>query len=136
MPIGPRLRHELIHYQLNEITVHYFYKRLAASVRTPQNRAVLEKIAGQKLRHYQIWRQYTGTDVRPGRIRLWTYLILARLLGFTFAIKLAVFNYYISIAMGFSFRTRFLEMAGLSMGVALLSFLVGIGVCILLGIET
>jgi VIT1/CCC1 family predicted Fe2+/Mn2+ transporter len=49
---------------------------------------------------------------------------------------IAVFNYYISIAMGFSFRTRFLEMAGLSMGVALLSFLVGIGVRILLGIET
>jgi rubrerythrin len=75
--------HELLHYQRNEITEHCFYKRLAASIRTPQNRAVLEKISDQELRHYHIWRQYTGTDVRPGRIRLWRYLILARLLGFT-----------------------------------------------------
>jgi rubrerythrin len=71
--------HELLHYQRNEITEHHFYKRLAASVRTPQNRAVLENISDQELRHYHIWRQYTETDVRPGRIRLWRYLILARL---------------------------------------------------------
>jgi VIT1/CCC1 family predicted Fe2+/Mn2+ transporter len=54
----------------------------------------------------------------------------------TAIIIIAAFNYYISIAMGFSFRARFLEMAGLSMVVALLSFLVGISVRILLGIET
>ena len=53
MPIRSRLRHELIHYQLNEITEYCFYNRLAASVPTPQNRAVLKKIAGQELRHYQ-----------------------------------------------------------------------------------
>ena len=88
MPIGPRLMHELLHYQHNEITEHYFYKRLAASIRSPQNRAVLEKISDQELRHYHIWRHYTRTDFRPGRIRLWGYLILARLIGFTFAIKL------------------------------------------------
>jgi hypothetical protein len=88
MPIGPRLMHELLHYQRNEITEHYFYKKLAASIRTPQNRAVLEKISDQELQHYHIWRQYTGADVQPGRIRLWAYLSMARLLGFTFAMKL------------------------------------------------
>jgi hypothetical protein len=88
MPIGPRLMHELLRYQRNEITEHYFYKKLAASIRTPQNRAVLEKISDQELQHYHIWRQYTGADVQPGRIRLWAYLSMARLLGFTFAIKL------------------------------------------------
>jgi hypothetical protein len=88
MPTEPRLRHELLHYQRNEITEHYFYKRLAASICTPQNRAVLENISDQELRHYHIWRQYTETDIRPSRIRLCGYLILAHLLGFTFAIKL------------------------------------------------
>ena len=38
---------------------------------------------------------------------------------------IAVFNYYISIAKGESFKTRFLEMAGLSLGVATFSFIIG-----------
>ena len=38
---------------------------------------------------------------------------------------IAVFNYYISVAKGESFRARFTEMAGLSLGVALFSFVIG-----------
>lgn len=38
---------------------------------------------------------------------------------------IAVFNYYISVARGYNFKQRFLEMAGISMGVALLSFVLG-----------
>lgn len=290
MPIGASLMQDLLHYQRNEMTEHHFYKRLAASIRTPENRTVLREMSNQELRHYQIWRQYTGTDTRPSRFRLWGYLLLAHLLGFTFAIKLmelsearamtrykqlmdiipeaasivedeirheaelikllderhlhyvssiilglndalieltgalagltlalrdtrlvalaalitgisaalsmsaseylakrseetgkqprsaafytgvaylltvfllvlpflivgayltamaatlmtailiiALFNYYLSVTMGFPFRRRFLEMAGLSLGVALLSFLVGNAIRMLLGIET
>jgi VIT1/CCC1 family predicted Fe2+/Mn2+ transporter len=52
------------------------------------------------------------------------YLDLAIALT-TAVIIIAVFNYYISIAKGESFRERFLEMAGLSLGVALFSFVIG-----------
>jgi VIT1/CCC1 family predicted Fe2+/Mn2+ transporter len=38
---------------------------------------------------------------------------------------IAIFNYYISVARGFNFKRRFLEMAAISMGVALLSFVLG-----------
>jgi len=38
---------------------------------------------------------------------------------------IAVFNYYISVVRGYNFRQRFLEMASISLGVALLSFLIG-----------
>jgi VIT1/CCC1 family predicted Fe2+/Mn2+ transporter len=38
---------------------------------------------------------------------------------------IAAFNYYISVAKDLNFRRRFLEMAGLSLGVAAISFLVG-----------
>ena len=38
---------------------------------------------------------------------------------------IAVFNYYISVARGYNFRKRFLEMASISLGVALLSFVIG-----------
>ena len=38
---------------------------------------------------------------------------------------IAVFNYYISVVRGYNFRKRFLEMASISLGVALLSFVIG-----------
>ena len=38
---------------------------------------------------------------------------------------IAVFNYYISVVRGYNFRQRFLEMATISLGVALLSFVIG-----------
>ncbi len=43
----------------------------------------------------------------------------------TSVLIIAVFNYYISVAKGESFRERFLEMAGLSLGVAAISFIIG-----------
>jgi VIT1/CCC1 family predicted Fe2+/Mn2+ transporter len=48
---------------------------------------------------------------------------------------IAVFNYYISVAKGEPFRARFLEMAGLSFGVAAISFVVGFIIRQALGIE-
>jgi VIT1/CCC1 family predicted Fe2+/Mn2+ transporter len=48
---------------------------------------------------------------------------------------IAVFNYYISVAKGESFKARFLEMAGLSFGVALFSFIIGFFIRKWLGIE-
>ena len=62
------------------------------------------------------------------------YLDLAWALT-TAVIIIAVFNYYISVAKGEPFRERFLEMAGLSLGVALFSFIVGYFIRIWLGIE-
>ncbi|NOZ58948.1 MAG: rubrerythrin family protein [Euryarchaeota archaeon] len=46
-----------------------------------------------------------------------------------------LFTFYISVAKDLPFRRRFLEMAGISLGVALLSFGVGILVRALLGVE-
>lgn len=48
---------------------------------------------------------------------------------------IAVFNYYISVAKGESFRSRFLEMAGISLGVALLSFMIGYFIRLWLHVE-
>ena len=53
----------------------------------------------------------------------------------TAVIIIAIFNYYISVAKGESFRARFTEMAGLSLGVALFSFVVGYFIRQWLGIE-
>lgn len=46
-----------------------------------------------------------------------------------------VFNFYISVAKAFNFARRFWEMVGISMGVAGISFLIGLGIRHLLGVE-
>jgi VIT1/CCC1 family predicted Fe2+/Mn2+ transporter len=59
-------------------------------------------------------------------------------LGVTLGIAIliiAIFNYYISVARGYRFRTRFLEMAGISIGVAAVSFLIGFLVNNFLGLS-
>ena len=48
---------------------------------------------------------------------------------------IAVFNYYISVAKGESFRARFIEMAVLSLSVATISFIIGYFIRNWLGVE-
>jgi VIT1/CCC1 family predicted Fe2+/Mn2+ transporter len=48
---------------------------------------------------------------------------------------IAAFNYYISVAKDEPFRARFLEMAGLSLGVATFSFIIGYFIRLWLGVE-
>jgi VIT1/CCC1 family predicted Fe2+/Mn2+ transporter len=48
---------------------------------------------------------------------------------------IAFFNYYISVAKGESFTNRFIEMAGLSLGVAAFSFLIGVILRTVLNVE-
>jgi vacuolar iron transporter family protein len=53
----------------------------------------------------------------------------------TAVIIIAVFNFYISVAQGENFRRRFIEMAGLSLTVAALSFVIGYLIRIWLGVD-
>ena len=48
---------------------------------------------------------------------------------------IAAFNYYIAVARSEPFKTRFLEMAGLSLSVAGFSFLVGFVMRTLFGVD-
>ena len=63
------------------------------------------------------------------------YLCLACTLVIAIVI-IAAFNYYVSVAKDQCFRNRFLEMAGLSLSVALLSFLIGYLLRIFIGVDT
>lgn len=104
--IDQALREELLGYQRNEITECHIYRQLAKAVKSPENRRILQQIADDELGHYQKWKTY-----------------------------IALFNYYISVAKDESFKQRFLEMAGLSLGVAGLSFVVGLLIREFLGVE-
>ena len=83
-----KLIQQLLKFQLNEITEHHIYSRLARVVKSPKNRKVLEKIAADELKHSRVWRKYTGEDVAPGGLKVWFYYTVSRIFGLTFGIKL------------------------------------------------
>ncbi|RJO62149.1 MAG: rubrerythrin family protein [Dehalococcoidia bacterium] len=78
----------LLAAQKNEITEHFIYKKLSYSEKDAENKRILSEISRDELRHYNLWKSYTGRDVRPSRIRIWQYYVISRLFGITFCIKL------------------------------------------------
>ncbi|SHF69041.1 VIT1/CCC1 transporter family protein [Dysgonomonas macrotermitis] len=62
------------------------------------------------------------------------YIALAITIGIAILI-IAAFNYYTAIAKGYSFRKRFLEMLSISLGVAFISFIIGLIVKYVFNIE-
>lgn len=75
-------------FQRNEITEYHIYRALARLVRDRHNSEVLRKISDEELRHYHIWRGYSGREVKPNNFKRWFYVIIAALFGVTFGIKL------------------------------------------------
>lgn len=109
-------KRKLLEYQRNEITEHHIYRRLARMQKSTENRRILEDIAADEKRHYDQWKTYTGADAPVSWTRVRIFCWIARIFGLTF-------------------KRRFLEMAGLSLGIAGLSFLMGLALRTLLGVE-
>ena len=74
--------------QRNEITEHLIYERLSRSVKDPHNKEVLKHISDEELRHYNFWKKYTHRDVKPNMWKVWKYLLISKIFGITFGIKL------------------------------------------------
>jgi VIT1/CCC1 family predicted Fe2+/Mn2+ transporter len=62
------------------------------------------------------------------------FVALGVMLG-TVVLIIFIFNFYISVAKNLNFKKRFLQMAAISLGVAALSFVIGIGIDAVLGVN-
>ena len=74
--------------QLNEQTESIIYERIARFAKGEENKATLLRLSQEERAHCQIWKKYTGVDVKPNGVKVFWYTLMARLLGFTFAVKL------------------------------------------------
>ena len=88
MPLEESIGHILEDFQRIEITEYHIYKQLAKSIKDPENRLILEKIAEDELRHSEDWKKYTQREIKPNRWHIFKYTLISRLFGFTFGIKL------------------------------------------------
>jgi VIT1/CCC1 family predicted Fe2+/Mn2+ transporter len=88
MPQEEAIGHILETFQRIEITEYHIYKRLAKSIKNPENRLIMEQIAEDELRHSEDWKKYTQQDIKPNMWDVWKYFLISRIFGFTFGIKL------------------------------------------------
>lgn len=84
--LPPQLKKELVSKQRNELTEHLIYKKLAES--NQKNKRVLDEIAAEELEHYNLWKKYTNEEVAPNQLMLSKYVLISRIFGLTFGLKL------------------------------------------------
>lgn len=78
----------ILQMQINELTANVLYRRLAGYEKNPHNRAILEQIALDENKHYHILKRYTGQTPDYNHFQAFRMIVLSRLLGLTFGIKL------------------------------------------------
>ena len=88
MQLSEDIRKKIIFFQQLEITEHHIYKRLAATIKSPENAKIVAQIADDELRHYEGLKKYSQQDVPPRWFAMWWFYLISRIFGFTFGIKL------------------------------------------------
>lgn len=77
----------IIEAQRSEVTEYHIYKSLARHARDKENKRLLEQIAAEELEHYRFWMDY-GDEVDPMWWKVNLYILMSRIFGFVFALKL------------------------------------------------
>ena len=81
-------RRKVLNFQKDEITGYYLYLRLAEMIKDVHNAQVVRDMAATEMQHYQFWKSISQVDMRPNQVKIFIYLLMVRLLGLTFSIKL------------------------------------------------
>ena len=74
--------------QQSELTESAIYEEIAQFAKGIENKETLLRLAREEKAHYEIWKGYTGIDMKPEKAKVFKYKMIARILGFTFAVKL------------------------------------------------
>ena len=86
--VSPKALEIIKKMQQSELTESVIYEKIAAFAKGDENKATLLRLAAEEKGHYQIWKKYTGIEMKPETAKVFKYTLIARILGFTFAVKL------------------------------------------------
>ena len=86
--VSPEVLAIIRRMQQSELDESVIYKNIAAFAKGKENRRTLLRLAKEELAHCQIWKKYTGEDMQPSKGKIIFYTLIARIFGFTFAVKL------------------------------------------------
>ena len=74
--------------QQSELDESIIYKNIASFAKGKENRRNLLRLAKEERAHCEVWKKYTGEELKPNKRKILFYTFIARILGFTFAVKL------------------------------------------------
>ena len=74
--------------QQSELTESVIYSEIAKFAKGEENKKTLLRLSAEEKAHYEIWKKYTGIEMKPEKVKIFKYKLIARILGFTFAVKL------------------------------------------------
>ena len=74
--------------QQSELTESVIYEKIAQYAKGEENKQTLLRLAREEKAHYEVWKRYTGVEMYPEKGKVRRYVWLARIFGFTFAVKL------------------------------------------------
>ncbi|HOV22255.1 MAG TPA: VIT1/CCC1 transporter family protein [bacterium] len=82
------IKKKILKAQKNELTEHFIYKKLASLIKDEKNKKILEDIGEEELKHYEVFKKITKTDVKQNKLKFYFYVFLSRMFGLTFSLKL------------------------------------------------
>ncbi|MBQ9083882.1 MAG: VIT1/CCC1 transporter family protein [Clostridia bacterium] len=74
--------------QQSELDESVIYTKIAKFAKGEENKETLRRLAREERAHCEIWKKYTQRDLKPNMWKVTWYVLMAWLLGFTFAVKL------------------------------------------------
>jgi len=78
----------ILKMQQNELTESVIYAEIARFAKGEENQQTLLRLSAEERAHYEIWKTYSNVEMKPQKVKILKYKWLARILGFTFAVKL------------------------------------------------
>ena len=75
-------------FQQGEINSYHIYQKLATKSKNQHNADILQQISKDELSHYEFWHDISKRKVKPQRLKIWLYYMIARIFGLTFGIRL------------------------------------------------
>lgn len=74
--------------QQNELNESIIYERISKFAKGDENKQTLMRLSNEEKCHYEIWKSYTDMEMKPQKGKIFWYTLMARVMGFTFAVKL------------------------------------------------
>jgi len=82
-----KILNQLIKVQQREITEYNVYLSLSKHL-TTKNAKILKNIAKQEKYHYEILKSITKKDVAPSKLKIFLYVLIAKIFGLNFTLQL------------------------------------------------
>lgn len=86
--ISEKARKLIVKMQQSELTESLIYEKIARHAKGADNQETLRRLAREEKAHYEVWKKYSQQEMKPQKGKVFWYTLMARLLGFTFAVKL------------------------------------------------